>query len=219
MDWPKLYSKTFLNNNYLAGFSLTDIVSKEFSRRFICGYCEALCRDPLEVKGCGHLFCEKCILEHFNNKWQCNNGLCSCPNKDCRNKFHQKDMNPIVLRSICLKQIFAEIDLKCALGCGSIVNASDMNKHEYLLCEKRIVGCPHHGCTVDLPANKITDHIIKCYHRVYYCDYCRIPRTNSGGHDCIEELKKTIESKNKYVSIIFSLKILIPNLLSYKLTV
>ena len=200
MDWPKLYSKTFLTKNYLAGFNLSDIVSKQFSKRFICGYCEALCRDPFELRTCGHLFCERCIFEHFTNKVDNSNSLCPCPNKECRNKFHQKDMNPICFRSICLKQIFAEIDLKCALGCGSIVNANEMNKHEYLHCEKRIVGCPHHGCTVDLPAKKITDHIIKCFHRVYYCNYCGLPRTYHGGHDCIEELKRTIESIKIFVS-------------------
>ena len=139
MNFPKLYSKTFLSQKYLAGFSLSDIVSTQYNKRFICGYCDALCRDPFEVKTCGHLFCERCILEHFNNKVDSTTSLCPCPNKDCPHKFRQKDMNPICLRSICLKQIFSEIDLKCALGCGSIVNASDMNKHEYLHCEKRIV--------------------------------------------------------------------------------
>ena len=195
MNFPKLYSKSFLSKNYVAGFSLSDIVSKQYNKRFICGYCECLCRDPFELKPCGHIFCEICIFQHFNNKVNSKTAPCPCPNKDCAYKFHHKEMNPIGLRSICLKQIFSEIDLKCALGCGSVVSAGEMNKHEFLHCEKRIVGCPHNGCTVVLPAKLITDHIIKCFHRVYYCDYCGLPRKYHGAHDCIEELKRTIESK------------------------
>ena len=152
------------------GFSLKDVLPNDVTSMFQCSICQDLCREPMYLNRCGHVYCSACFVE-FTRKTH-NNDQCAV----CRTPFNANNIVNIALKNVLLERIFKTIMVRCPNNCGFTDNAFDLDQHQVGKCPKRRIQCPNEGCTVVLEASNLeNDHYPTCPKHRVYCPYCRLP--------------------------------------------
>ncbi len=194
--FPRLPSLAVLTSVSRKGFDLKSVSKPDEAQSFICHICKLLARYPIELKQCGHLFCKECLDDYSTKPTDLSSGKVKCPQEDGTD-FTVLDRMALEESSKCAYGLYAEIDIKCANGCGAVLSADSMTEHENWVCPKRMVECAHIGCNQRMPHNEIGPHIETCDHRLIYCAICALPRKFLGRHTCIKEMRKTMDRMPK----------------------
>ena len=159
---------------------------------FICSICLGLPRYPIELKLCGHCFCEHCINIILDGRRDFMRSY-NCPN--CQKNFSHTDVHSFKRRSNCLFNVYKALDVRCSYGCGKVTSPPTMLKHECVECPKRPVSCPHTGCTTQLPDSEMEAHLTSCEHRAIFCNRCKLPKPyKEKKHKCLKAMKDSINS-------------------------
>ena len=135
------------------GFSLKDVLPNDITSMFQCSICQELCREPMYLSRCGHVYCSACFVQ-FTIKTH-NNRQCAV----CRTPFNENTIVNIALKNVLLERIFKTIDVRCQNNCGYTGNGFDLYQHQVEQCPKRLIQCPNERCTVVIEAaNLENDH-------------------------------------------------------------
>jgi len=122
----------------MSGYDVSRFVG-EVSPELVCNICQAVMRDPVELRGCEHAFCRMCIDEWV---FKDNGGTRAptCP-IDRRVFKTYKDVSRIV------KNILSSLQIKCDFeqeGCAAVVRLENLSAHvescayNQVMCQK---GC------------------------------------------------------------------------------
>jgi len=152
------------------GFSLKDVLPNDVAPMFQCSICQELCRHPLYLERCGHLYCSACFVEF--TRVTHNNDQCAV----CRAPFNANSFVSIAVKNALLERIYKTIVVRCPNNCGFTGNGYDLDQHQVGKCPKRRIQCPNEGCTVVMEASNLeNEHYPTCPKHRVYCPYCRRP--------------------------------------------
>ncbi len=188
--------KSFISMDYQEGkfddgFTNNNVVGGTENLSFSCKICFGLPRNGVELRQCGHTYCESCIKGYMRNLDPYRLKL-TYPCPFCRTDFMDVELINLGKTSMHLLNQYKAIDVRCAYGCGFIGNPIGTVEHEKFICKQRPVACPNAGCTSTMTAGSMDAHIEVCEHRLIYCALCYLPRLANSRHDCVEDLRKTI---------------------------
>ena len=176
------------------GYTLDTVEGFSDYSHLLCGLCQRLPRNPLELSECGHLFCF-CCSRKVGNCASTNSCQVQC--LKCGKHSWTCDILLTKHHPSTIARIFHSLRIKCKHGCGYKAGPIDLDEHEVLKCPQRPTHCPNFGCPLILPAQQlITDHFHSCQYYKVYCEDCRLPIAESDllTHDCLERLKDALRN-------------------------
>ena len=193
---PILKSIDFTQPDYPVGWEKENIVGDFDKCQHICGICHGLARCPMELKFCGHSFCERCIIEWIQHN-KSNIGYHGLPCPYCNQYFTISSCCHFDKISKNLVKSYNNNVVHCIYECGKSYDPERMNQHECWICPNRPVMCPNLNCKNIQPDFQMEKHLLVCEHRLNYCKFCRLPKfLNDSNHNCIKELTRTIDCNN-----------------------
>ena len=186
---PLLKCIEYLDSTEQTGWSIDLVKGGQSSCIFICSVCRGLPKYPVELRGCGCVFCYDCINSVIKACSIHNN--IPCPN--CKGSFYMEQVQHIEAQSLALYRLFTAIDVRCSYGCGVIKGARSLIEHEMWHCKKRPVTCPN-GCALTLPDSEMDVHLDVCDRRLVCCNKCHLPKLlGEKKHACVKALTETIK--------------------------
>ena len=168
---------------------------------WMCSICRGLPRHPATIDGCGHLFCEGCIRQHYMMTKRPDPSFltiedASCPN--CKQKFHYGDLKTWDLVDAWSKMVYQTKEVSCPFKCGFVGSPFDADDHQFYTCPLRPIKCPNNGCSlVDKASHLESEHYPHCPFLRMYCSNCRLPvqRSQRGKHNCIGALQGALQGR------------------------
>ena len=166
---------------------------------WMCSICRGLPRHPASIDGCGHLFCEGCIRQHYMmTKRPDFNFLtieeASCPN--CNQKFHYGELKSWDLMDAWSKMVYQTKQVTCPFSCGFVGSPFETDEHQFYVCPLRPIKCPNSGCSLVDSAERLErEHYAHCPFLRLYCSKCRLPVQHSerSSHNCIAALQASLQ--------------------------
>ena len=160
---------------------------------FCCPACFLIPKVPISFGRCGHIMCDFCWMRYCQARYDnmsdllrnraltC--GICRMEHSPHQIK-HYGEWDPL------LNRVYGSVRVACTnTGC-KIKNAlRDMEQHEVFQCKKRLVTCPNGDCNVQLVADLMPAHVIKCTKlTVYHNCGLAVPLAEYTRHDCLRAL-------------------------------
>ena len=165
-----------------------------------CAICQCLPRRPATLDGCGHIFCERCIKQHFvirsapQVSWS---AMRSAPCPNCRQPFRMGEILTWPAWQRWAQLAFNAQVVHCPYGCPFSGSPAQTDDHQARVCPRRIIACPVEGCQFTGPAAEVEgQHFPTCPLMRVHCRNCRLPVRVSkmAAHDCVRELKAALKS-------------------------
>jgi hypothetical protein len=169
--------------------------SKGSNTSFVCALCKCVPRHPL-ISKCKHLFCSSCLVHLFstslhqqNDSWVVNCTL-------CQSTVMHSDLNRIRFDAPAssVDTFYASTMFQCTnKGCTMNLHYNNINEHEWLWCQSRMIHCPGRNCQPIACADEMLNHISQCPCMEVYCDTCETAFDVSvSSHICALVLKKRL---------------------------
>ena len=175
--FPRRLQCTDIRSLSLAiGFEEKNVQGGFASDRFICSICHRLPRIPCRPNGCTHIFCEYCLLIHFNRtkKTRIYVAEANCPT--CEKTFDEFGVDLFYKFDIETQALFNAIKVQCPNDCGYVASAREVDAHQIYECSTRTINCPNRACGYRASAKEIEeDHFAKCSKLRVYCYLCNLP--------------------------------------------
>ena len=144
------------------------LTQNEIDANFLCGYCNALLRDPQQAS-CGHRFCEICLTRLIKS----HKGTVLCP--QCMQEGINDDNATIKLDQIpdkAIKRLMGKQKIVCPnAGCAWKGVLLNYDSHE-VVCPYATLTCPNEGCKVESQRSRFKAHLEQCMQRNVTCKSC-----------------------------------------------
>ena len=136
---------------------------EQIDSRLICSKCCMILETPCSTK-CGHYCCSKCI-QGTDKKAFCHK---------CHSPLALSDNNKI---PDDLLTALHSLSVKCTLGCQTVVNILQLDKHLTAECQLRVIQCVNRGCTHQCTVQSLDEHYKECMYTLVQCTVCNITVT------------------------------------------
>ena len=198
--FPKRLACIEVNSvNFEQGYD-EQLVESGIPGHLMCSICRGLPRRPATLDGCGHLFCERCIKQHFMLRsapqapWLT---LKAAPCPSCMQAFRIGEILTWPAWQRWAQLAFNAQVVRCPNGCAFSGTPAQTDDHQAHVCPMRVIACPVDRCKVRGPAGEIEhEHFPTCPLMRVHCLRCNLPvRANKlTTHDCIKHLKSALKS-------------------------
>ncbi|KAL3869934.1 hypothetical protein ACJMK2_042555 [Sinanodonta woodiana] len=141
-----------------------------------CEYRCVTCRH----EGCGMQVSQKMLPDHEAN---CSHSIDKCPNTGCPVKLPKKDMKKHLKDCGYTKQLCTKCNIEFFVMdfpshscktcfCGRFISEEHLQSHiETCKGANQNVCCPNDDCLMELPQEKVNQHLNECPHMVIRCHY------------------------------------------------
>lgn len=140
-----------------------DKVVGNVDEALLCCLCKKLLLNPKRCE-CGHVCCSLCFE---NASTRANLKIpavcCHCDKRVSGISFEADQSLLTRLESL---------SIRCTLGCESVLNFTQLQKHTTMECCFREISCFNKGCGYRCSADKMDEHIPNCDYRLTRCEVC-----------------------------------------------
>ena len=163
-----------------------------------CAICQGLPRRPATLDGCGHLFFERCIKQHFEIRAEAQTPwrtVKAAPCPSCMQKFRVGEILTWPAWQWWSQLAYNVHIVRCQHGCPFIGTPAPTNDNQARVCPLRVIACPVDGCQARRPAVEIEhQHFTHCPLMRIHCPTCNLPvRVKKlATHDCVKDLKSAL---------------------------
>ena len=195
---PRIPHKDINTTNFETGFDEEHIVGGLPCQAILCSCCFGVPRFPATLDTCGHLFCERCILEVLLKSPAAKvhrSGRRTAPCPICRAHYDRNQILTVYFFQKWSRNIFQQVVVRCPQGCGFMGSPTAVDEHQVYTCPKRLINCPNKGCSFVGEALPLSiDHFPSCKYHLHNCTKCNLPcnATPENPHDCIGALQDAL---------------------------
>ena len=148
---------------------------REMLSEFICYLCKGVYFEPV-LDSCGHVYCKKCINQHFDRSDIC--------------PIYKTKSSRSISKLEFANKILEKYKIKCKnhlFGCNFFDKIAEYKRHD---CEYQNVRCHNKDCNFVVYKFELPDHKKKCDFRVIQCDLCKKDCVfkNFNDHECGKKL-------------------------------
>ena len=156
-------------------FSEESSESREMLSEFICYLCKGVYFEPV-LDSCGHVYCKKCINQHFDRSDIC--------------PIYKTKSSKSISKLEFANKILEKYKIRCKnynYGCIFFDKIAEYKRHD---CEFQNVRCHNKDCNIVLYKFELSEHKKKCEFRVIHCDLCKkeCVYKNFSEHECGKKL-------------------------------
>ncbi len=170
----------------------TERFDSPVSRRFQCGICFNVFKNPVMCRRNQHIFCRGCITTHLANYQKC--PVCN----------DQLTLDTLTDPPRILTECLGELRIRCdfyARGCRQYIELDDLERHVND-CGFAPAVCSNEGCQLEVNSSELVYHeTAVCEHRRVKCHNCEhITREIDDAHDRLDHIERKINQTCESVS-------------------
>merc|ERR1719295_1930867 len=120
----------------MSGYDVSRFVG-EVSPELVCNICQAVMRDPVELRGCEHAFCRMCIGEWVTNEYEGDRApTCPIDRRGLEMCSRAPHLRPGCVEfqdvSRIVRNILSSLQIKCDFeqeGCAAVLHLENLSAH------------------------------------------------------------------------------------------